>query len=85
MPELVESDDKPEDYYGIDLDGVLSELGEFGKFQKIIYILTFLPVILDSCLCMSYIFTTAQVDYRYTCFIFITLNIYRRKNRYLPL
>lgn len=64
MPEIVESVDKPEDYYGIDLDGVLSELGEFGKFQKIIYFLTFLPVILDSCLCMSYIFTTAQVDYR---------------------
>lgn len=64
MPEIVKSSDKPEDYYGIDLDGVLSELGEFGKFQKIIYVLTFLPVILDSCLCMSYIFTTAQVDYR---------------------
>lgn len=76
MPEMVESVDKPEDYYGIDLDGVLSELGEFGKFQKIIYILTFLPVILDSCLCMSYIFTTAQVDYRYV-FHFITFEYVR--------
>lgn len=52
------------DNNGINLENIISELGEFGKFQQNVYILTFLPIILDSCLCLSYVFTTSQLEYR---------------------
>lgn len=48
-----------------DLEEILSDLGAFGKFQIIIYSLTILPILLISCLGLSYIFTTGQLEYRF--------------------
>lgn len=59
----------------IDLENVISELGAFGKFQQIIYILTFLPIILDSCLCLSYVFTTSQLEYRFVSYSYKYSNL----------
>lgn len=54
------SDDNKE----LDLEAVLSDLGDFGKFQAIIYSFTILPILLISGLGLSYIFTAGQLDYR---------------------
>ncbi|KAJ6645297.1 hypothetical protein Bhyg_00501 [Pseudolycoriella hygida] len=48
----------------LDLEAILSDLGQFGKFQIIIYSLTILPILLISCLGLSYIFTAGQLEYR---------------------
>lgn len=47
-----------------DLEAILSDLGEFGRFQIFIYSLTILPILLISCLGLSYIFTAGQLEYR---------------------
>ncbi|KAG4070582.1 hypothetical protein HA402_011969 [Bradysia odoriphaga] len=47
-----------------DLEAILSDLGEFGKFQIFIYSLTILPILVISCLGLSYIFTAGQLEYR---------------------
>lgn len=47
-----------------DLESILSDLGAFGKFQIFIYSLTILPILLISCLGLSYIFTAGQLEYR---------------------
>lgn len=39
------------------LDSVLTEIGEFGRFQTQIYVSVILPVLLVSFFCSSYIFT----------------------------
>lgn len=54
-----------------DLEAILSDLGAFGKFQIFIYSLTILPILLISCLGLSYIFTAGQLEYRYCFCIFI--------------
>ncbi|XP_037031646.1 organic cation transporter protein-like [Bradysia coprophila] len=46
------------------LDSVLTEIGEFGRFQTQIYISVILPVLLVSFFCSSFIFTTGNLDYR---------------------
>lgn len=48
----------------LDLESILSDLGEFGKFQVFIYSLTILPILLISCFGLSYIFTAGQLEYR---------------------
>lgn len=57
-------DDKNKKHNELDLEAILTDLGSFGKFQKIIYSLTILPILLISCLGLSYIFTAGQLDYR---------------------
>lgn len=47
-----------------DLEEILSDLGAFGRFQTFIYSLTILPILLISCLGLSYIFTAGQLEYR---------------------
>lgn len=49
----------------IDLDVILQELGDFGKFQKLNFILLLLPIVLSSVYTLSYIFTASQLEYRY--------------------
>lgn len=53
-----------------DLDSILVELGEFGKYQIINYILFVSIVTLTAGTQSSYIFTARIADYRYT-YIFI--------------
>ena len=47
------------------LNGILDELGDFGKFQKINYFLLFFAIVVSSVYSISYIFTSSQLEYRY--------------------
>lgn len=47
-----------------DLDSILPELGEFGRFQIFVYIISCIIISLTAAVGLSYIFTTGQVDYR---------------------
>ena len=48
-----------------DLDFVFTEIGEFGRFQIIIFILIAFPIILQGSYSLSYAFTTTPLDYRW--------------------
>lgn len=48
----------------IDLDGILEEIGEMGRYQVAHYVLLSVIVILTSSSYLSYIFTAGQLDYR---------------------
>lgn len=50
---------------GIDLDAILVEIGERGRYQLAQYALLGVFVVLTCVPNLSYIFTTAQLDYRY--------------------
>lgn len=56
-----DDNEKPSEF---DLEGILSDLGSFGKFQIFIYSSIILPILLVSCFGLSYIFTTGQLEYR---------------------
>lgn len=47
-----------------DLDSVLEELGEFGKFQIINYIFISIPIFLFAGFSLSYVFAAGQLNYR---------------------
>ncbi|XP_037031526.1 solute carrier family 22 member 4-like isoform X2 [Bradysia coprophila] len=47
-----------------DLDSILPELGDFGRFQIVVYIISCVIISLTAAVGLSYIFTTGQVDYR---------------------
>lgn len=47
-----------------DLDSILIELGEFGRYQKIKYIYMTVPVFLLAGFTLSYVFTAGNLDYR---------------------
>lgn len=47
-----------------DLDRILVELGQFGKFQIINYILLCIPVALSAIYALSYVFTAGDLEYR---------------------
>lgn len=49
----------------MDLDHVLEEIGEFGKYQKIKYYLLCLPVFFGAANSLSYVFTAGQQNYRW--------------------
>lgn len=49
----------------IDLDGIMVEMGEFGKYQILNYVFLCVAVMLTSSSYLSYIFTAGQVDYRF--------------------
>lgn len=48
----------------LDLDSVLRELGQFGKFQLINYLFICLPILFSAIFTLSYVFTAGQVEYR---------------------
>lgn len=56
----------------INLDDILTEIGEFGKFQKLISAILFIPICLAPIFTLSYIFTASQLEYRF--FFYIKLN-----------
>lgn len=47
----------------IDLDGVLNEIGQFGRFQIKQYGLMVIPVIFHA-MALSYVFTAGRLNYR---------------------
>lgn len=49
----------------MDFDRVLQEIGEFGRYQKINYMLICLPVIFGAANTMAYVFTSGVPNYRY--------------------
>lgn len=55
---------KEETKNDFDLDLILPELGDFGRFQIIVYIISCVIISLTAAVGLSYIFTTGQVDYR---------------------
>lgn len=48
----------------VDLDVILTELGDFGKFQIFIISILTLPNVIVAFYLLSYIFTASQLDYR---------------------
>lgn len=46
------------------LDSILKELGQFGKFQTINYLLIAIPLTLSAAYTLSYVFTAGDLDYR---------------------
>ena len=53
------SSDKPKT-----LDDILVQLGEFGRYQKIVYFLLFMPTIFSSMHKMAWVFLGAKVSHR---------------------
>ncbi|XP_046399311.1 organic cation transporter protein-like isoform X2 [Ischnura elegans] len=47
-----------------DFDGVLDELGHFGRYQLINYLLLFFPLFLSSAVSLTYAFAAGEPDYR---------------------
>lgn len=45
-------------------DVILKELGEFGKYQKINYVLMCIPIALSAMYGLSYVFTASDLEYR---------------------
>ncbi|XP_058055344.1 organic cation transporter protein-like [Anopheles bellator] len=54
----------PRSEESIDLDQVLSEIGQFGTFQIRQYALMILPIVLNAFFTLSYVFTAGNIDYR---------------------
>jgi hypothetical protein len=48
----------------MDLDDILDEVGHFGKFQAINYMLVGFPVLLSAAFSLSYVFTAGDLQYR---------------------
>lgn len=46
------------------LDNILIQLGDFGKYQKLIFVLICFAVTLHSAVHVAFVFTALQVDYR---------------------
>lgn len=55
----------PTDAIASDLDGLISDIGEFGGKQILHFILLCLPVTLSSTLLLNFFFTSATLDYRW--------------------
>ncbi|CAG5054644.1 unnamed protein product [Parnassius apollo] len=53
---------KPEQH--VDLDGILLELGQFGRYQLQIYCLIFLPILFNGVYNSQFIFAAADLQYR---------------------
>lgn len=51
-----------------ELDAILQELGQLGKFQVKNYILIAIPIALTACFSLNYIFTAGQLEYRFVWF-----------------
>ncbi|PSN36798.1 hypothetical protein C0J52_19390 [Blattella germanica] len=48
----------------MDLDEVLDEVGHFGKFQAINYLLIGIPILLSAIYALCYVFTAGDLEYR---------------------
>ena len=48
----------------VDLDHILSEIGDLGPFQIVNFVLLALPVILSGCFTVTYMFAASPVEYR---------------------
>ena len=48
----------------MDLDDILDEVGHFGKFQAINYILIEFPILLSAAFSLTYVFTAGDLEYR---------------------
>ncbi|CAH1388552.1 unnamed protein product [Nezara viridula] len=48
----------------MDIDNILTELGEFGKYQIGVYVLLFFPLVFGSLGSLTYVFTAGDIDYR---------------------
>jgi hypothetical protein len=48
----------------MDLDNILDEVGHFGKFQAINYVLVGFPILLSAAVTLSYVFTAGTLEYR---------------------
>lgn len=56
------------------LDSILKDLGQFGKFQTINYLLIAIPLTLSAAYTLSYVFTAGDLDYRYVINVFLNNN-----------
>lgn len=56
------SDDTDEQQH--DLDYVLNDVGEFGKYQIVHFILMILPIVLSATYAVEFIVTSSTDDYR---------------------
>jgi hypothetical protein len=48
----------------MDLDEILDEVGHFGKFQAINYLLVGFAILLSAAFTLSYVFTAGDLEYR---------------------
>lgn len=48
----------------VNLDSILTQLGQFGKFQMFNYMLIIVPVVFAACNNGNYIFSAADLEYR---------------------
>jgi MFS transporter, OCT family, solute carrier family 22 (organic cation transporter), member 4/5 len=48
----------------LDLDVILDEIGEFGRYQKVKYFLLCIPVFFGAANSLSYVFTAGAQHYR---------------------
>lgn len=55
---------------GVDLDNILVELGQFGKYQVINYGFILIPIIFSSIYNGQYVFNAASVSYRYLFYFY---------------
>ena len=55
----------------MDLDVVLQEIGEFGKYQKFNYFLLCLPVFFSAANCLAYVFLAGTQKYRLIVISFV--------------
>ncbi|KAJ8979457.1 hypothetical protein NQ317_006771 [Molorchus minor] len=46
------------------LDAILEQLGDFGKYQKYVFTLVFIPIIMHSAVHVAYVFTAVDLTYR---------------------
>ena len=57
---MTEKEDKKTD----DLDFILSEIGEFGRFQKVNFALLAIPIVIAGVFGLTYVFTATPLEYR---------------------
>lgn len=52
------------DESNVDVDAILTEIGEFGRSQIVNFVLICLPIALSIAFMYNFIFTSAGMDYR---------------------
>lgn len=57
-------DETKDQHPHLDLDAILIELGSFGKYQKIYYVLICIPILLNAAFTLGYIFEAGTPSYR---------------------
>lgn len=54
----------------INIDNILSELGNIGKFQLINFILIGIAILLSSIVSLTFVFAAGELNYRYLFVVF---------------